>query len=271
MIATPPRLVLALSVAAALAAPATTRAQPQGESPAAELSIRLQILEDELRELRGELEVQRFNTRELQRQLNELREAQGLEPASPAAPAAPGSAGDPAFGGDGTATARSDDAGADEGTLDGAPAGPATVLDTPTLEGEPGRDDATPARGSYDRGLALLQAGRYGDARAELEGFVAANPQDPRAPEAAFWAAETLFVEGEYTAAAAAFAENYRGFGADAPRAPDSLLKVALALTEMGDTNRACRTLEALALRHDDLSRSLEAAADRARDRAGCG
>ncbi len=275
MIVTPSRLGLALILAATLGAASAARAQDQGESPTAELSIRLQILEDELRELRGELEVQRFRTRELQRQLNELRQAQGLEPASPDAPAAPGSAGDPARGGDGTATAGdrgAGRAGTDDGsTLGGTPAGPETVLDTPTLEGEPGRRDDAPASGSYDRGLALLQAGRYGDARAELEGFVAANPDDPRAPEAAFWAAETLFVEGDYAAAAAAFAENYRGFGAAAPRAPDSLLKVALALTEMGDTNRACRTLQALELRHDDLSRSLEAAANRARERAGCG
>ncbi|NBB70360.1 MAG: tetratricopeptide repeat protein [Alphaproteobacteria bacterium] len=256
----------ALGVVLALAAAPAARAQERGESPGAELSIRLQILEDELRQLRGELEVQRFRTRELQRQLNDVREAQGLEPVSPAAPAAPGGAGDPARGGDGTAGS---DAAA--GTLGGGPASAETVLDTPTLEGEPTRREEAPADGTYDRGLALLQAGRYSDARAELEGFVAANPEDPRAPEAAFWAAETLFVEGEYAAAAAAFAENYRGFGPDAPRAPDSLLKVALALTEMGDTNRACRTLEALRLRHDDLSRSLEAAADRARDRAGCG
>jgi tol-pal system protein YbgF len=268
LIVTPVRAVLVLALT--VTAPGATRAQQPDGSPGAELSIRLQILEDELRELRGELEVQRFRTRELQRQLNEVREAQGLEPVSPAAPAAPGGAGDPARGGDGTAGARSDGAGT-AGTLGGAPSGSQTVLDTPTLEGEPTRRDGAPASGSYDRGLALLQAGRYGDARGELEGFVAANPQDPRAPEAAFWAAETLFVEGEYAAAAAAFAENYRGFGPEAPRAPDSLLKVALALTEMGDTNRACRTLEALELRHDDLSRSLAAAANRARERAGCG
>jgi tol-pal system protein YbgF len=270
LIVNPVRFALVVSLA--VAAPSVLQAQDRGESPTAELSIRLQILEDELRELRGELEVQRFRTRELQRQLNEVREAQGLEPVSPAAPAAPGSAGDPARGGDGTATTARDDRArqaGDGGTLGDAPAGPETVLDTPTLEGEPTRRDA-PATGSYDRGLALLQAGRYGDARAELEGFVAANPEDPRAPEAAFWAAETLFVEGEYTAAAAAFAENYRGFGPEAPRAPDSLLKVALALTEMGDTNRACRTLQALELRHQELSRSLEAAANRARERAGC-
>jgi tol-pal system protein YbgF len=259
-----PALLGALVVAAMLAAVAAP-ARSQDESPSAELSIRLQILEDELRQLRGELEVQRFRTRELQRQVDELRAAQGLEPASPGAPAAPGSAGDPARGGDGSATP---DGG---GTLGGGAAGAETVLDTPTLEGEPTRRQQTPASGSYDRGLALLQAGRYADARAELDGFVAANPDDPRAPEAAFWAAETLFVEGEYAAAAAAFAENYRGFGPQAPRAPDSLLKVALALTEMGDTNRACRTLQALELRHDDLSRSLEAAANRARERAGCG
>jgi tol-pal system protein YbgF len=263
--------VAALGVVLALAPATAPLAQERGESPGAELSIRLQILEDELRQLRGELEVQRFRTRELRRQLNEVREAQGLEPVSPQAPAAPGGAGDPARGGDGTAG--SDATGSDTaaGTLGGGPAGAGTVLDQPTLEGEPTRSEDTPATGSYDRGLALLQAGRYADARAELEGFVAANPDDPRAPEAAFWAAETLFVEGDHAAAAAAFAENYRGFGPGAPRAPDSLLKVALALIEMGDTNRACRTLEALRLRHDDLSRSLEAAADRARDRAGCG
>ena len=266
MIVTPSRLGLALVLAAMLNAPSAARAQDRGESPTAELSIRLQILEDELRQLRGELEVQRFRTRELQRQLNDVREAQGLEPVSPAAPAAPGGAGDPARGGDGTTGSD-----AATGTLGGRSPNAETVLDTPTLEGEPTRREEAPTDGTYDRGLALLQAGRYADARAELEGFVAANPDDPRAPEAAFWAAETLFVEGEYAAAAAAFAENYRGFGPEAPRAPDSLLKVALALTEMGDTNRACRTLEALRLRHDDLSRSLESAADRARDRAGCG
>jgi len=266
LIVTPSRLGLALVLAAMLTAPSAARAQDRGESPTAELSIRLQILEDELRQLRGELEVQRFRTRELQRQLNDVREAQGLEPVSPAAPAAPGGAGDPARGGDGTTGSD-----AATGTLGGRSPSAETVLDTPTLEGEPTRREEAPTDGTYDRGLALLQAGRYADARAELEGFVAANPDDPRAPEAAFWAAETLFVEGEYAAAAAAFAENYRGFGPEAPRAPDSLLKVALALTEMGDTNRACRTLEALRLRHDDLSRSLESAADRARDRAGCG
>lgn len=262
------RLAVVLTAATVVLATAPAAAQ-SGEEGGAELSIRLQILEDELRELRGELEVQRFRTRELQRQVNELREAQGLEPASPAAPAAPGTADDPAFGGDGTR--RDDVAEAGEsGTLGGEAAGPDTVLDSPTLEGEPTRRDDGPDQGSYDRGLALLQAGRYGDARRELEGFVAANPDDARAPEAAFWAAETLFVEGEYEQAAAAFAENYRAFGAGAPRAPDSLLKVALALVEMGDTQRACRTLEALALRHGDVSRSLETAADRARERAGC-
>jgi len=249
------------------------KAQRDGD---AQLSIRLQVLEDELRGLRGELEVQRFRIRELEREVERLREAQGPAPASPAAPAAPGTPDDPARGGDGTAGAardadNGDDDGRDGGTLGGGTAGTDTVLDSPTLEGEPTRRDDAPSQGSHDRGLALLQAGRYGDARREFEGFVAANPDDPRAAEAAFWAAETLYVEGDYREAAAAFAENYRGFGPDAPRAPDSLLKVALSLIEIGDTDRACRTLEALELRHDDVSRSLEAAAGRAGERAGCG
>jgi len=265
--------VAASLAALALLMPAAASAQDDRNAPTAELSIRLQILEDEMRGLRGELEIQRFRVRELERELQRVREAQGLAPPSPAEPAAPGTADDPALGGDGT---RRDTAGVGtDGVLGSGTVGPSTALDSPTLEGEPtpGRErDGTAVRtdGSYDRGLALLQAGRYGDARAEFDGFVAANPDAPRAPEAAFWAAETLFVEGEYQEAAAAFAQNYRSFGADAPRAPDNLLKVALSLTEIGDTQRACRTLEALELRHDDLSRSLETAMARARTRAGC-
>ncbi len=44
-----------------------------------------------------------------------------------------------------------------------------------------------------------------------------------------------------------------------------------MSLTALGDTDRACRTLEELTRRHADLGRSLEAAVARERSSAGCG
>lgn len=234
-----------------LALPATGQDDPR----VAELILRLQTLEDELRDLRGQIETQRFRQRELEAQVERL-----LAAPAPASPAAPGTAGDPALG----AT----------GTLGGTPPGSATALDTPAVRGgdaQVGATAAVPAT-SFADGMALLQAGRYPDARAVLDRFVAANPDAENAPEAAFWSAETLFYEGRYETAAAAFAANYRAFGGDAPRAPDSLLKVAMALNQLGDGARACQTLDELQRVHGaDLGRSLEAAARRERQRAGCG
>jgi tol-pal system protein YbgF len=251
------RVLALLAVALALAAgPATA----QSTASVAELVVKLEVLEQELRALRGELEQQRFRQRQLEEEVARLR-GQGL--AAPA-PAAPGTPDDPALGG--------------TGTLGGGPRQPGTVLDTPaTGRAEPPPAPPAPVTGtgagvgSYEDGMALLQAGRYAEARAQLDAYVAANPDGPNAAEAAFWSAETLYVEGNYQAAAAAFAANYRAFGANAPRAPDSLLKVAMSLNQLGDASRACQTLDELARRYPDLGRSLEAAVGRERARAGCG
>ena len=206
---------------------------------AAQLVVRLQALEAELAQLRGEVEALGFR----------LRQLEGAGPTAPAPSAANGVA-PSAFGQPGPAPSAT--------TLGGGAAGPETTLDRPALP--PG----------FDLGMALLQAGRYTEARAELDRFVAANPEDPRAAEAAFWSAETVFVAGDYSAAAAAFAANYRTYGPDAPYAADTLLKVAMALTANGDQQRACLTLDELARRHTGLGRSLEAGVTRARERADC-
>ncbi len=229
----------------------TARAQDQ--AGIAELILRLQVLEEELRGLRGEVETQRFRQQELEARVRELTGAP-----APASPAAPGSRDDPALGG--------------TGTLGGTSGGPELALDTPTQTPGATAAPVTPSGAGLSEGMALLQAGRYADARTVLNGFVDANEQAGSAPEAAFWSAETLFFEGRYDEAASAFAANYRRFGEEAPRAPDSLLKVAMALNQLGDASRACQALDELGRRHGaTLGRSLESEVRRERDRAGCG
>lgn len=238
------RIGLLLGLLLALAAvPAGREASAQGYD-AGEVVVRLQALQEEVARLRGEVEELRFRQRQLEQALADRGAAASSAPESfvappltppPAAPTATGT------------------------TLGGGAPGPGTVIDQPDIP--PG----------YDRGMALLQAGRWAEAEAELTRFVDADPDDPRAPEAAFWAADTLFVRGDYGAAAAAFAGNYRSFGPDAPYAPDSLLKVAMALIELGDRERACQTLDQLRQRHPDVGRALTAGIERARARAECG
>jgi tol-pal system protein YbgF len=241
--ARPARLAgLLLALVAVIATAGGARAQGYD---AGEVVVRLQALQEEVARLRGEVEELRFRQRQLE---------QALAAGGPAAPP-PHAASAPPPSVPGVAPPVT----AGGGTLGGGVPGPGTVLDQPDIPH------------GYDRGMALLQAGRWAEAEAELARFVEANPDDPRAPEAAFWAADTLFVRGDYAAAAAAFAGNYRTYGAEAPYAPDSLLKVAMALIEVGDRERACQTLDQLRQRHPDVGRALGAGIERERARAGCG
>ncbi|TVQ38583.1 MAG: hypothetical protein EA356_02760 [Geminicoccaceae bacterium] len=237
--------VLGLAAAGGVAPPAAAQSMDAGE-----MVVRLQEMQEELARLRGEVEELRFRQRRLE-------EAMAAAPATPptaapttVAPPSPAPAPAPAPASPSLPTVG--------GTLGGGPPTADTLLDQPDL----------PA--GFDRGMAFAQAGRWAAARQEFDAFVAANPNDPRAPEAAFWSADSLFVEGEFGAAAAAFAANYRAFGADAPFAVDSLLKVAMSLIELGDRERACLTLDELVRRHRNLGRALEAGVARERARAGC-
>ncbi|MEO1091081.1 MAG: tetratricopeptide repeat protein [Pseudomonadota bacterium] len=230
--------VAMIVLAVAVVAPSAVAQAPN----AAQLSVQLQQLQEEMARLRGEVEALRFRQQQLEQALG------GGATSGALAPSAPGSAGDPGLPAAGS-------------TLGGAAAGAGTAIDRPVT---------TPSAGGMDAGMDLLRAGRFNEARAELDRFVAANPSDPRAPEAAYWSAETLFVGGDYGAAASAFAANYRAYGADAPYAPESLLKVAQSLIELGDRERACTTLDELGRRHPDTGQSLQTAIQRDRTRAGC-
>ena len=75
-------------------------------------------------------------------------------------------------------------------------------------------------------------------------------PDDPRASTASYWAGETYLFRKDYPTAASVFARNYRTYGQDAPRAPDNLLKLGIALAAMGDRDKACQTFAELAKRH---------------------
>ena len=175
----------------------------------------------------------------------------GTEPgpaATPAAPSRPGQSAPPP-----PATA--------------APAPSQQAARTPPAESPPGGPTAA---GRWAAARELLQKGDWPKAEEALRRFVEDFPNDPNAPTAAYWLGETFLVREDWQNAAATFARNYRTFGRDAPRAPDNLLKLGVALARLGDKDKACQTFAELERRHPDASQAVRQALARERVAAGC-
>lgn len=127
------------------------------------------------------------------------------------------------------------------------------------------------AAGRWAAARDLLQKGAWEEAEDALRRFVEDFPNDPNAPTAAYWLGETFLVREDWQNAAATFARNYRTFGPDAPRAPDNLLKLGVALARLGDRDKACQTFTELDRRHPNASQAVRQALARERAAAGCG
>jgi tol-pal system protein YbgF len=255
---------------------AARRRLAQLQEPAsrtAALEARLGRMEEDLRRLTGRIEELEYRQTQLSARLDRL-ENQAATAAAPQPPAPPAvlrpqpppaaAAAPPAVEPD--AAARQ---GYVLGTLppDVLRGGPsAGERPSPPLPRQPGTPDE-----AYQQGLELLQAGRWPEAEQAFAAFVAAKPEDARAPTAAYWQAETHFFRRDYETAAAMFARNYRSYGEDAPRAADNLLKLGMSLAALGDRERACQTFGELAKRHPDAPAPIRQALSRERAAAGCG
>ena len=226
---------------------------PAGVDPSrlAALEVRLTRLEEQLRSLTGRIEEAEHGQGQLAARFDRLLADLDARLRAEPPPAASGTPA--ADGGPGQTTA--------------ALPGP---TQQPTLPA-PGEPAAEPAReGTYETGLDLLQAGRWAAAEAAFTQFIRANPNDPRAAMASYWLAETYYFRKDYPTAAAVFARNYRTYGAQAPRAPDNLLKLGMSLAALGDRERACQTFTELEQRHPDAPAPIREALGRERANDRC-
>ena len=128
--------------------------------------------------------------------------------------------------------------------------------------------DGTPQE-RYNYAVKLLQQGDYGDAEAALNEFLTAHPRDPLAANAQFWVGETFFVRTQYDRAAQAFLAGYQKYPKSA-KAPESLLKLSMSLTNLNQKQEACAVLQQLATEFPSAEASVKQGATRERQRAGC-
>jgi tol-pal system protein YbgF len=97
----------------------------------------------------------------------------------------------------------------------------------------------------YERARALLEQGDYEAAERAFAAFVAAHPKDENAAAAQYWLGVTFFVRNQYDKAVAAFAKGYKVYP-KSKKAPDMLFKLAKSLAALERKADACTTLDQL-------------------------
>ncbi|WP_461211232.1 tol-pal system protein YbgF [Desulfocurvus sp. DL9XJH121] len=97
---------------------------------------------------------------------------------------------------------------------------------------------AAPGKAAYDKGLALVLAGKTKEARTAFEGFLAKNAKSPLAPNAQYWLGETYYHEKRFPESIVAFKKVHQNFPRHS-KAPAALLKIGYAYAQLGDKENA--------------------------------
>lgn len=225
------------------------------ERQRAEMAMRIDQLEQQVRMLTGQVETLTFTVRRLERVL----EAEGRLPPRTDAAAPPATATVPPAGSasqipsDGPLDLSAINRGLSEALAPAPGSATPEPVSTPALQS---------ARESY-------RSGRYAIAAQEARQVLADNPTGPVAGEARFLLGEVLLAQGSYRNAATLFLENYTSDPTGA-RAPASLLKLSTALNGLGEREAACSSLEEFFGAYPDVDPELRAAAERERQAANC-
>ena len=84
----------------------------------------------------------------------------------------------------------------------------------------------------YQAAFDLLKAGKYDEARAGFQGFLASHPEHELAANAQYWLGEVSYVERDYDAALESFRKVLSNYP-QARKAPDALLKTGYCQYEL--------------------------------------
>lgn len=111
-----------------------------------------------------------------------------------------------------------------------------------------GRGPALPEgtiKEQYGHAFALLQKGSYGEAEAAFREFLRRHPTDPLADNARYWLAESHYGRGDFVDAADSFLAAYQA-NKQGPKAGDALLKLGMSLARLDKKRDACNTFNEL-------------------------
>jgi tol-pal system protein YbgF len=121
----------------------------------------------------------------------------------------------------------------------------------------------------YQRGYAALLQKDYGGAEAAFRQLVETYPSDQLAGDAQYWLGETYYMRGQYKNAADSFLKGYQKYKSG-QKAPDTLLKLGMALAELGQKDAACSTFGELKAKYPAAPAHIADEAQAWRNKTGC-
>jgi tol-pal system protein YbgF len=140
---------------------------------------------------------------------------------------------------------------------------------TPGPIGGPDRPGESGALSLYNQGYNHFLSGDYEAAAKAFEEIAERYPDDPVTGKAKYWLGEAHYVQGDFKDAAEAFLSSFKT-AESGEKAPDSLLKLAMSLEELGKEDESCSTLKELESRFPRANLQLQGQVQAARRKAGC-
>lgn len=216
-------------------APASAPGGAAPESPLVELLTRVQALQDDLREMRGQLEVESHDIDDLRQRQRDLyldidRRLRRLESGGAVASSPPPAPGGQTPGAVGSPTA--------------AETGSAPAQSTA---------DAAQEQAAYQTAFDTLKEGRYKQAIVQFHQFLKNYPDGNYSDNAQYWLGEANYVTRDFNQAIAEFRKVMSNF-ASSPKVPDALLKIGYSQYELHQWDQARKTLVDLVKRFPQSS-----------------
>jgi tol-pal system protein YbgF len=152
----------------------------------------------------------------------------------------------------------------------GAP--PANLGQIPANALLPTPSPARPAdpKGEYDSAMNLLARAQYDPASQAFRKFADDHPDDEKASDALYWTGDIAYsAKKDYPEAARDFAELLKKYP-KAQRAPEGMLKLGLALFELGQMKEGCAALAALPAKYPDATQAVSTRAKSERTNNKC-
>lgn len=121
----------------------------------------------------------------------------------------------------------------------------------------------------YAFARSFLFKQQYGEAERALSQFLEAHPSHALSGNARYWLGETFYVRDDFARAAGSFLEGYQK-EPKGSKAPDTLLKLGMSLTNLDKAKEACAAFNKLRAEFPDASPNIQDIASRERQRANC-
>lgn len=125
------------------------------------------------------------------------------------------------------------------------------------------------ADAQFRAGYEALLGGDYAFAEQQFDQFLDLYPDNSQATDAANWLGEALMARSAYAEAADVLVEAYQK-SPDHPRAPDLLLKLGISLAGVGERETACRTFAEIDRRYSDTIPAFQARLAEEKAKAEC-